>query len=136
MLKKERGTIKSLVSTSCCMMMMSCQVLICIQLCVVAVPRKHLPPVLHRHKLAKGLAGLQTLVGAAVLTVSSWIHIYTPSLSPRDIPFWSGLPVSKVQPTPSLSTQIFKFVFILFQLMFIDRYAVRLLYFHLVMFTV
>ncbi|KAG8311422.1 hypothetical protein J6590_043340 [Homalodisca vitripennis] len=57
------------------------------------VPRKYLPPILYHHKLAKGLAGLQTLVGAAVVTVSSWIYIYSPSLSFRDIPFWSGLPL-------------------------------------------
>ncbi|KAG8311424.1 hypothetical protein J6590_043342 [Homalodisca vitripennis] len=57
------------------------------------LPRKYLPPILYHHKLAKGLAGLQTLVGAAVVTVSSWIYIYSPSLSFRDIPFWSGLPL-------------------------------------------
>ncbi|XP_054275808.1 sarcospan-like [Macrosteles quadrilineatus] len=58
-----------------------------------AVPRKYLPHVLYHHKLAKSLVGLQTLVGAAVITVASWIYMYTPSLSFRDIPFWSGIPL-------------------------------------------
>ncbi|KAL1131100.1 hypothetical protein AAG570_012337, partial [Ranatra chinensis] len=56
------------------------------------VPRKYLPHVLRRHKLAKSLLALQLLVGLAVCTLAAWLVLWAPNLSFRDLPYWSGIP--------------------------------------------
>jgi hypothetical protein len=61
-----------------------------------AVPRKYHPPVLRHHRLATALAALQVLLGVAVSSVAVWLLLLAPNLRVRDIPYWSGLPVSRV----------------------------------------
>lgn len=59
-----------------------------------AVPRKYHPPVLRHHRLATALAALQVLLGIAVTSLAVWLLVWAPNLRVRDIPYWSGLPVS------------------------------------------
>ncbi|XP_017778013.1 PREDICTED: uncharacterized protein LOC108563760 isoform X2 [Nicrophorus vespilloides] len=58
-----------------------------------AVPTKHQPPVMRFHKLAKGLIGLQNLIGLAICFISFWLFLWTPNIKVRDNPFWSGIPL-------------------------------------------
>lgn len=62
----------------------------------VLVPRKYHPPVLRHHRLATALAALQVLLGVAVSSLAVWLLVWAPNLRVRDIPYWSGLPVSKL----------------------------------------
>jgi len=62
--------------------------------CMPTVPRKYHPPVLRHHRLATALAALQVLLGIAVTSLAVWLLVWAPNLRVRDIPYWSGLPVS------------------------------------------
>lgn len=64
--------------------------------CLSVVPRKYHPPVLRHHRLATALAALQVLLGVAVSSLAVWLLLWAPNLRIRDIPYWSGLPVSSV----------------------------------------
>jgi hypothetical protein len=64
--------------------------------CLSIVPRKYHPPVLRHHRLATALAALQVLLGVAVSSLAVWLLLWAPNLRVRDIPYWSGLPVSSV----------------------------------------
>ncbi|XP_014252295.1 sarcospan isoform X1 [Cimex lectularius] len=57
------------------------------------VPKKYLPYVVRRHKLATSLLILQLLMGIAISTLAGWLLLWAPNLHIRDIPYWSGLPV-------------------------------------------
>ncbi|XP_014252299.1 uncharacterized protein LOC106668249 isoform X2 [Cimex lectularius] len=60
------------------------------------VPKKYLPYVVRRHKLATSLLILQLLMGIAISTLAGWLLLWAPNLHIRDIPYWSGLPVISV----------------------------------------
>jgi hypothetical protein len=66
------------------------------KLCFSIVPRKYHPPVLRHHRLATARAALQVLLGVAVSSLAVWLLLLAPNLRVRDIPYWSGLPVSRV----------------------------------------
>ncbi|KAK4876933.1 hypothetical protein RN001_009439 [Aquatica leii] len=55
------------------------------------VPKKCLPLVLIHHKLAKGLTGLQILLGFALASLSLWLLLWAPNIRQRDNPYWSGI---------------------------------------------
>lgn len=57
------------------------------------VPRKYLPHVLERHRLASSLLVLQLLMGIAISTLTGWLLLWAPNLPFRDVPYWSGTPV-------------------------------------------
>ncbi|KAF6202373.1 hypothetical protein GE061_004772 [Apolygus lucorum] len=57
------------------------------------IPRKYLPRVVKRHKLATSLLILQLLMGIAICTLAAWLLLWAPNLPFKDIPYWSGLPV-------------------------------------------
>ncbi|XP_075229308.1 uncharacterized protein LOC142328970 isoform X2 [Lycorma delicatula] len=55
--------------------------------------RKHMPHVLRQYRLGRALAALQTLLGCAISTLATWLLVWAPRLSTRDIPYWSGFPL-------------------------------------------
>ncbi|KAF5288225.1 hypothetical protein FQA39_LY03993 [Lamprigera yunnana] len=55
------------------------------------VSKKCLPLILIHHRLANGLAGLQILLGFALVSLSLWLLLWSPNIRPRDNPYWSGV---------------------------------------------
>ncbi|EFN83903.1 hypothetical protein EAI_00457 [Harpegnathos saltator] len=56
-------------------------------------PEKFLPPLVYYRRTARCLATLQTILGIAVIVLSLWLLLWTPSLPVINNPYWSGIPL-------------------------------------------
>lgn len=55
------------------------------------VPRKYLPPVIHHHRLGTSLVVFQVFTGALLLSLALYFLLWSPQLSPRNVPHWSAV---------------------------------------------
>ncbi|XP_030762785.1 sarcospan [Sitophilus oryzae] len=57
------------------------------------VPKKYLPLIIRSYKLVKSMKIVTILLGIALSILSVWFVLWTPTLTSKDYPYWSAVPI-------------------------------------------